>query len=296
MALCIEGLTRIETVTLSNGTKLLLEPISRVNNRLVLSNNFNPCLILLNHDLSEKIPDILKGLEQNIVPPLKMGWSTRSKTQHFEQYAKVSEEFAQLLEIDPWLISPLFTHSESVNFMDMKNDNDLINRTQELLKKITLKYQEYGIEKKPFVTIKANTGTYGIGVMMLDDPEILRNLNRKTRKEMSVTKGGKKLDQVIIQEGIYTDEAWGEQNFSAEPVIYMIGRYVIGGFYRIHPERGNDQNLNSPGMKFIPLAFAKACNNPDYQLPARECPNKFYAYGVIARLALVAAARETAAI
>lgn len=284
-------LTEPKMIPLTNGRKLLLEPVARVNNRLMVG-AFNPCLILLNHDLSEGIPNILQKLDQVIVPPVKMGWSTRSKTRHFQQYAKVSEEFAKFLEIDPWFIAPLFTHSDSVDFMDRQNETDLIEKTQTLLEEVALKYQQYQIEKKPFVTIKADTGTYGMGVMMLDNAETLKNLNRKARKEMSITKGGKKLERVILQEGIYTNETWGEEHSSAEPVVYMIGRYVVGGFYRIHPKRGDNQNLNSPGMKFIPLAFAKPCNNPDYQLPGRDCPNRFYAYGVIARLALVAAARE----
>ncbi len=284
-------LTTPKTISLANGKELLLEPVARINNRL-MAGDFNPCLILLNHDLSEGIPKILQNLDQIIAPPINMGWSTRSKTQHFEHYAKVSEEFANFLAIDPWLISPLFTHAEPVDFMNRQDESNLVEKTQTLLEKVQLKYQEYQIEKKPFVTIKADTGTYGIGVMMLDDSATLKNLSRKARKEMSVTKGGKKLDRVIMQEGIYTNETWGEQNSSAEPVVYMIGKYVVGGFYRIHPNRGNNQNLNSPGMKFIPLAFARPCNSPDYELPARDCPNRFYAYGVIARLALVAAARE----
>ena len=43
----------------------------------------------------------------------------------------------------------------------------------------------------------------------------------------------------------------------AEPVVYMIDRYVVGGFYRVNAERGIDENLNSPGASFVPLAFAE---------------------------------------
>jgi hypothetical protein len=35
----------------------------------------------------------------------------------------------------------------------------------------------------------------------------------------------------------------------------MIDRYVVGGFYRVNTERGRDENLNAPGMRFKPLAF-----------------------------------------
>ena len=50
----------------------------------------------------------------------------------------------------------------------------------------------------------------------------------------------------------------------AEPVVYMIDRYVVGGFYRVHAERGIDENLNAPGSSFVPLAFAESttCRSP----------------------------------
>jgi glutamate--cysteine ligase len=67
---------------------------------------------------------------------------------------------------------------------------------------------------------------------------------------------------------------------------------VVGGFYRVHTERGQDQNLNAPGMSFVPLAFKTPCSTPDPGAAPDAAPNRFYAYGVIARLALLAASRE----
>ena len=49
-------------------------------------------------------------------------------------------------------------------------------------------------------------------------------------------------------------------------------------------------------MHFEPLAFAQTCNRPDASQAPDAVPNRFYAYGVVARLALLAAAREIAAI
>jgi glutamate--cysteine ligase len=100
---------------------------------------------------------------------------------------------------------------------------------------------------------------------------------------------------VIIQEGVPTRETVPEA--TAEPVVYMIDRYVVGGFYRINQERGIDENLNAPGMRFVPLAqcapFDASCNLPETSADAGTCaPNRFYSYGVVARLALAAAAIE----
>ena len=113
---------------------------------------------------------------------------------------------------------------------------------------------------------------------------------------MSKAKEGVAIRNVIIQEGVYTHETWGEPPAAAEPVVYMIDRNVVGGFYRVHTERASDENLNAPGMRFEPLAFADCCISPDRDLDPDAHPNRFYAFGVIARLALVAAAREMAAI
>jgi len=94
---------------------------------------------------------------------------------------------------------------------------------------------------------------------------------------------------VIIQEGVPTYEAINDA--IAEPVVYMIDRYVVGGFYRVHASRGRDENLNAPGAEFVPLAFESPCI-PDLGAPVGCPPNRFYAYGVVARLAQLAAAVE----
>ena len=94
----------------------------------------------------------------------------------------------------------------------------------------------------------------------------------------------------IVQEGVHTFERI--ENSVAEPVVYMIDRYVVGGFYRVHDSRERDQNLNAPGMHFVPLGFEHTALPDSHAKPGAAPPNRFYAYGVIARLALLAAAIE----
>jgi glutamate--cysteine ligase len=119
----------------------------------------------------------------------------------------------------------------------------------------------------------------------------VRDLNRKQRNKKSVVKEGLEVTDVIIQEGVHTFEQINDA--VAEPVVYMIDRYVVGGFYRVHAERGVDENLNSPGAHFVPLAFAQQHALPDLQAkPGTTAPNRFYMYGVVARLALLAASLE----
>jgi len=98
------------------------------------------------------------------------------------------------------------------------------------------------------------------------------------------------VQEVIIQEGVHTFET--VEDGVAEPVVYMMDHYVVGGFYRVHTERGRDENLNAPGMHFKPLAFDTCCTLPDAAQGPDAPPNRFYAYGVVARLALLAASVE----
>ena len=181
-------------------------------------------------------------------------------------------------------------------FMKREGEDCLARNVDAVLSAIRQKYAQYGIDKPPFVVIKSESGTYGMAVMTAHSVDEVRELNRKQRTHMSKTKEGQAVSKVIIQEGVYTFETWGEANAVAEPVVYMIDHFVVGGFYRVHTGRGPNENLNAPGMHFEPLAFAEPCNMPDCAEFPDAGVNRFYAYGVIARLALLAAAREIRAL
>ena len=128
-----------------------------------------------------------------------------------------------------------------------------------------------------------------MGIMTVKNPSEVRGLNRNQRKKMAVVKEGLEVHEVLVQEGVYSFET--VEDAVAEPVVYMIDHFVVGGFYRVHTGRGTDENLNAPGMQFRPLAFAAPCSSPNPDDPGCP-PNRFYAYGVVARLALLAAAVE----
>jgi glutamate--cysteine ligase len=275
-------------VTLDDGSKLTLEPLQRRGNRLLVD-GFDPCVVLLNNDLSAGTPEILMNLEQAVLPPLHAGWTVRRKSNHFQAYRKVAEEFAAVLGIDPWLINPYFEKCGRINFQERKGEECLEGYVAEILDGIRAKYREYGIKEVPFVIVKADAGTYGMGIMTVKDPAEVRGLNRRQRTKMAVVKEGLQVHEVMVQEGVHTFESVDDA--VAEPVVYMIDHFVVGGFYRVHTERGKDQNLNAPGMQFAPLAFAAPCSSPNPDDPGCP-PNRFYAYGVIARLALLAASIE----
>jgi glutamate--cysteine ligase len=276
-------------VEASNGEKLTLEPIQRKGNRVGLE-GFDPCAVLLNNDLSAGIPALLRGLEQEVLPPLVAGWATRRKSQHFHAYDKVAEDFAKLVGIDPWVVNPAFSQCGKVNFSEKEGEECLAANVEFVLGEIREKYAQYGIKEQPFVIVKADAGTYGMGIMTVKSVDDVRNLNRKARNKMSTIKDSQPVHEVIIQEGVYTFESL--DGAVAEPVVYMVDQFVVGGFYRVHTERGIDENLNSPGAQFKPLAFETDCHSPDCSGMPGDTPNRFYTYGVVARLAMLAAAAE----
>jgi len=278
-------------LALPDGSELVVEPLLRTRGRLGLK-DFDPCTILLNNDLSAGIPAVLEGLHQQyVLPPLHAGWAVRRKSKHFHSYEEVAKKFAKLLGMDPWLINPMYGQCGKVNFAESTGLECVQGNVDTLLTKIRRKYKEYGINEKPFVIVKADNGTYGMGIMTVRDAKELDELNRRTRNKMSVVKDGQEVNEVIIQEGVPTYERMNDA--VAEPVIYMIDRYVVGGFYRVHADRGIDENLNAPGSSFVPLAFAESNQLPKPGTrPGISAPNRFYMYGVIGRLAMLAASYE----
>ena len=293
------------------GDTVTLEPLQRTRGRVHLADGFSPCLILLNNDLSAGVPDILKDINQTVLPPLHGGWTTRRKTAHFSAYNDVAAEFAALVGMDEWQINPYFEQISGLNFQEREGEDALADAVERMLAKIQAKYDEKGITDQPFVIVKADAGTYGMGVMSVKSADEVRGLNRKNRNKMAKIKEGLEVSEVIVQEGIYTYETL--HGAVSEPVVYMIDRFVVGGFFRVHEGRGADENLNATGMSFVPLnhAIPVAENNQNDECSRRvfeqwqelgvpqtksadpDCGcNRLYVYGVMARLSLLAAAVE----
>ena len=301
------------------GNRLTIEPLLRTRGRVHLADGFSPCFVLLNNDLSAGVPEILQDISQTVLPPLHGGWTTRRKTEHFAAYNSIAAEFAELLGIDEWQINPYFEKIGGLNFQEREGEDALAAAVERVLVKIQAKYDEKGITDQPFVIVKADAGTYGMGVMSVKSADEVRGLNRKNRNKMAKVKEGLEVSEVIVQEGIYTYETLN--GAVCEPVVYMMDRFVIGGFFRVHEGRGADENLNAGGMVFVPLnhsipttgcaddhdvqdgdeggdckrVFAQwdelGIPRPNPQDPD-STGNRLYVYGVMARLSLLAAALE----
>jgi glutamate--cysteine ligase len=282
-------LTEPRQVSLPDGSELVFEPLQRKRTRLGLK-DFDPCTVLLNNDLRHGVPRSLQNLhEQYVLPPLHAGWAVRRKSKHFHSYEEVAKKFAKLLGMDPWLINPIAAKCGEV---DLGNDSGLDcvqTQAEAVLAKVRRKFKEYGINEKPFVVVKADAGSLGAGVLTVRDA---RELSADRLRHALARPGDVPgVTEVLIQEGVPTYERINDA--VAEPVVCMIDRYVVGGYYRVHPDRGIDENLNAPGSSFVPLAFAESHQLPHRGVkPGASAPNRFYMYGVIGRLAMLAASYE----
>ncbi|MDC8772452.1 glutamate--cysteine ligase [Roseateles albus] len=278
------NITEPTAVNLADGSSLTLEPLIRSRGRLGLK-DFDPCTVLLNNDLASGVPRVLEHLhEQYLLPPLHAGWTVRRKSQHFKAYEEVAKKFSKLLGMDHWLINPLTVAVAGEDLSSGAGLEALQTQVDAVLTKTRRKYKEYGIQEKPFVVIKPDAGSQGAGPITLRDAKELS-------AKLSASQSLQGLTQLVVQEGVVTHERVNDA--VAEPVVYMMDRYVVGGFYRVHADRGVDENLSAPGASYVPLAFAQASQLPRLgEKPGSSGPNRFYMYGVIARLGAVAASYE----
>ncbi|MEN9629350.1 MAG: glutamate--cysteine ligase [Pseudomonadota bacterium] len=283
------GITEPRHVELPDGSELVVEPLVRKRTRLGLK-DFDPCTILLNNDLRSNVPRALQNLhEQYLLPPLHAGWARRRKSRHFQSYEEVAKKFAKLLGMDPWLINPMAATCGQVDAGSATGLDCVQTQADAMLAKVRRKFKEYGINEKPFVVVKADTKGVGAGVITVRDA---REIDAARLARALVRADGEPaVTEVMVQEGVPTYERINDA--VAEPVVCMIDRYVVGGYYRVHADRGIDENLNAPGSSFVPLAFAESHQLPHRGVkPGASPPNRFYMYGVIGRLAMLAAAYE----
>lgn len=272
----------------ATGQKVVQHSLVRDGKTLLLENGYKPDLIIMNNDLTGGSREILENVEQPVVPPLGMGWYRRRKSVHFDSYRLIARQFAEHFNIDPWLLSAEFHGCGQIDFKERTGLDCLAKAIDEIIAKARAKHAQYGITDDPYVFVKADSGTYGMGIMTVKSGGEILELNKKDRNKMQTVKEGAHVSEVIVQEGIATiDTVDGKP---AEPMVYMIDGVPVGGMWRVNGARDAQNNLNAAGME-----FAGMCDETEF----RDCPElkavndcNFRSFGIIAAMAALAAARE----
>jgi glutamate--cysteine ligase len=259
-----------------------------IKSEFLSADGFVPDLIILNNDFSNGYPKELDFVKQPIYPSYKLGWHSRKKSTHFLHYNELAREFAEIIDVDPWLVQIDTEVVDGVDFNEGVGMDRVAQTVETMLERIRKAYTSHEVnDRKPFVYIKNNSGTYGMGIMMVHSVEELLSMNRRTKNKMSVGKGRSKIESVIVQEGV--PSVTKVDGVAAEPVIYLLGGELLGGFLRSNPEKNDEGNLNSAGM-----VFKKLCMS-DLRDEGQETERVLErAYGWTARISAFAAGRELA--
>jgi glutamate--cysteine ligase len=250
-------------------------------------------LIIMNNDLSAGIPQELKDIKIPIVPSIYAGWHSRLKSEHFRRANELIKEFAYIVGLDPWQFSCLY---EVVKHVDINKEEDqqrLYQAGVKLFESIQQKYTEHNVDSKPFIFIKSDSGTYGMGVVPIEDPQQILELNRKKRNDLERGKDAQTITHFLLQEGVPTIHRI--EGHPCEVCVYQIDNNFVGGFYRYHESKGSRENLNSPNG----MVFQKMCPHLDkYGLDCgiEHNMNIFSIYRILARIAGAAAGREIMAL
>ncbi len=283
-----QKLTGPTALTTASEKTVVVEEAKIENGTLELT-DFKPDLILLNNDFSGGYPPILDTIKQPILPSHKLGWHTRKKSEHFRHYNRLAREFAEVVGIDPFTITIDTEPVDDVNFDESVGIDRVYETTVAMFERLKKEHEAHKISEPPFVFVKNNSGTYGRGIRVVHDPKELLEMNRRSKNKMSVGKNKRTIDSVVVQEGIPTSVL--VDRLPAEPVIYLSGCELIGGFLRTNTERGKDENLNSQGMVFRKLCMTDlrehSEDNEGDELPILEC-----VYGSIALISALATAYE----
>ncbi|MEK2647140.1 glutamate--cysteine ligase [Bdellovibrio sp. BCCA] len=249
-----------------------------------LLKTFKPDIIISNNDFSEAYEDWAQTVtEFPMNPPRELGWYQRKKSTYFKYYNQLVNEFAEITKIDPFLLRVETELFENFDIADENSRNALAEKVDAMLNRLREEYKKRGINQEPFVFVKNNAGTYGLAVIRVGSGAEVKEWSYKSRKKMKAAKGGRDVEEVIIQEGI--PSIVQADGASAEPVIYMIGCELAGGFLRTHAEKSSTDSLNSPGAVYKRLCVSDlAINTPG-------CPQE-NVYGWTAKLGLLAIAHE----
>lgn len=273
-------------VTTPRGAEISVYSAHRDGAGVKLADGFVPDLVVSNNDFSDPYTVWFEGLKTPMNPAHELGWFQRKKSDHFKYYNKLAEGISKIIDVNPWTFT-VKTELAEVDFADPESVEALAQKTQKFIDSLSAEYKATNRGcNTPVVFIKNNRGTYGMGILSVKSGEELKNLSSKERKKMGYSKGGQNVHEVIIQEGIPTQLS--KDGETAEPVIYLVGQDLAGGFMRTHKEKGPTENLNSPGAVFKRLCMS------DLMVDV-EGAHLENVYGLIAKLNVLAIGQEAKA-
>ena len=267
----------LQDFVLDDNQEITYNSITRESDKIVTNDGFIADCIIINNDMTAGRPEILTNLKQPILPTLGMGWYQRQKITNLRAYDSIISEFSKEFNIPKSLLTTEYGFCKNINFKEKKGLDCVANEVEKVLYKIRNNYQKLDIKDKPYVYIKANRGTYGMGIMTVTAGEQIYDINKKERNKMSVIKNNTQNAEIIVQEGIKTSITFDHK--PCEALTYQIGGKTCGTIYRMNQAKDEYANLNSSGVEFTAMNKSSLGNFYDY-------------YDMIASLSTLAATNE----
>jgi glutamate--cysteine ligase len=242
---------KISNLSQESSEIIEIEKIERIKDKIYTQSGYEPDLIVINNDMISEEPKILSGIEQKCIPSINLGWFNRRKENYFKYYDEILSDFCNEFKIDKWLLSAKFESCKNIDFQKRQGIECVAIAVEKLLIQIQKKYDEYNIQQKPYAFVKTSSGSYGIGIISVDNSDEILNMNKKVRNKIHVTKERKIVDNVIIQEGVHTADTYN--NHPSEILSYFVLNETIASIYRYNTMSDFKSNLNSKGMNFIDM-------------------------------------------
>ena len=129
-------------------------------------------MFIMNNDQSSPIDINWQEIETPIAPTPRAGWFRRKKTEHFKNYKDVVLNFSEKFSVAPNLLMADFVAKDEVDFMSKDGLEELGQEVDNMLNKLP-------DGTKAFV--KADQGTYGMGISVVSSGKDIAEMNRKAR-------------------------------------------------------------------------------------------------------------------
>lgn len=272
----LANIIALEKILEGTGAKIKKIKLLDAELDCLMADDYYADIIVLNADLTsgfpKKLTDLTEswqqqyGITTNIIPSISYGWYQRSKFNHFRLYNKLAASIAKEIGFDPWLCSTHIGFYDNIDFRSLQGGDKLAQMVDDLITKTQQKYTEYGIKQQPYAIVKADHGTFGMGVIKVDSGDDVLHFNKKIRHKMAKVRDGVENHKVMIQEGISSSLTTSGLSHSqtietraAERVLYLAAGEIIGTMLRSVPNKNSSDILNAAGM----VMEAEECYAPD---------------------------------
>ena len=210
-----------------------------------------PDFIYVNHPFSPELAVKLTQIQQPLNPPCKVLFHKDKKSDYFSIANRLATDFAQIVNVDPWLLKTEFQVEHHVNFDERSGVEKISHGTEALLGILALKYKQYDLAHHPTIKITNNKGTYGMGIISVASVKELAMLYRNKKKKKTSARGQAIINDVLIQEEIPKSPLF--KNLFGETIIYLIGREIAGGYIRTYADHETRYLLKSRQQLFVPI-------------------------------------------